>query len=103
MDNRAEQSIQMASKLYDARTSVKTLLGDDYWPRVDKYQKRIRNAMKASGSSEELEIAIHMADKLAKAGFGMDSMLALAAAVEMIEPSMRDASAPGQVDERSDG
>lgn len=80
----------MAAKLYDARKSMKVMLGENYWTRIDEYQARIRNVMKASGR-EEMESAIHMADALAKAGHGMDSMIALAAAVEMIEPSERPA------------
>ncbi len=82
------QVIQMAAKLYDARDSAKVLLAERYFPRVDQFQERIRNAMKASGR-EEMEVAIHMADALAKAGCGMDSIVMLAAAVEMIEPSER--------------
>lgn len=77
-----------AAKLYDARSSAKTIMGDKYWPRIDAYQERIRNMMKVTGR-EELECGIQMADALAKAGLGMDSILALAACVEMIEPSER--------------
>lgn len=82
------QVIQMAAKLYDARDSAKVLLAERYFPRIDAFQERIRNAMRASGA-EEMVVAIRMADALAKAGCGMDSIVMLAAAVEMIEPSER--------------
>ena len=93
--SRNEQVIQMASKLYDARSSAKVLLAERYFPRVDAFQERIRNAMKASGR-EEMEVAIHMADVLAKAGCGLDSIVMLAAAVEMIEPSERPPANDGE-------
>lgn len=80
-----EQQIRIASKLYECRDAARTLLGDNYRPRMDELGtvlNRIAEVRKV-GVLEAAQDAVK-----AVVGDGMTQLQILAAAVELIEPTV---------------
>lgn len=77
-----EQQVRLAAQLYQARDSVRRLLGDKYAVRMAELGASLQRLAAARNSS-----VLKEAISAARAVSGMDSLLILAAAVEHTEPS----------------
>lgn len=77
-----EQQVRLAAQLYQARDSVRRLLGDKYAVRMAELGASLQRLATARNSS-----VLKEAISAARAVSGMDSLLILAAAVEHTEPS----------------
>lgn len=82
----SEQIISMAAKMYEARTTMRRLLGAKYTERMAECQKFITAVMERDGVNET-SAAIRLAKELTDDGHTVLGVQMLAAAVEMIEPS----------------
>lgn len=91
----AEQTIQAAAKLYDARASARTLLGEKYADRIGRSALIIKMVMDKEGVNEIIA-GVRLASRLAKDGRGFESVVMLAAAVEMSEGNVSDKAEGGQ-------
>ena len=81
-DTATEQQVRLAAQLYQARDSVRRLLGDTYAVRMAALGASLQRLATARNSS-----VLKDAISAARAVRGMDSLLILAAAVEHTEPS----------------
>ena len=81
-DTATEQQVRLAAQLYQARDSVRRLLGDKYAVRMAELGASLQRLAAARNSS-----VLKEAISAARAVSGMDSLLILAAAVEHTEPS----------------
>lgn len=81
-DTATEQQARLAAQLYQARDSVRRLLGDKYAVRMAELGASLQRLATARNSS-----VLKEAISAARAVSGMDSLLILAAAVEHTEPS----------------
>lgn len=80
---KAETQIQMASKLYEMRTTlIRMCSKDKFLLIVPYYQDLIRDEMTKTGEANEIATAIRMA----KTEKDSRVMWLLAAAVQMVEP-----------------
>lgn len=77
-----EKQVRLAAQLYQARDSVRRLLGDKYAVRMAELGASLQRLATARNSS-----VLKEAISAARAVSGMDSLLILAAAVEHTEPS----------------
>lgn len=83
-----EALITTAEKLYKCRTAARKLHGEKYPVKITYYQNYIRAYMAKHSTSDELAAAIGLCDECkGMDGAGMFTMMIMAAAVEMIEPS----------------
>ena len=79
-----ESKVEMAAQLYDMRDKAKRLLGDKYKQHMAELGKIL--AMTASRDNRPvLAVASEVCKK--RNLIGMDLMLVMSAAVELIEPS----------------
>ena len=81
-DTATDQQVRLAAQLYQARDSVRRLLGDKYAVRMAELGASLQRLAAARNSS-----VLKEAISAARAVSGMDSLLILAAAVEHTEPS----------------
>lgn len=81
-----EQEVKIAAMLYECRDTAKRVFGAEYHKRMQAYGQTVKSAANAMECSE-----LSAATTLAKASGGMASILYLAAAVELAEPSSRTA------------
>jgi hypothetical protein len=91
--NRAEQNLEMASNLYEARRAAKFLLGSSYAETLRPYREFVARVM----SDEELPV-LRAALKIGRSIPASDPiplMCVLAAAVEMMESVGVDGGAVG--------
>lgn len=86
MTTHTEKTIKLAARLYEARDTARTLLGDGY---KEKMAQGIRNleALAVEHNITVLEAAMRTA-KVFNADYnGMGALLVMAAAVERMEPT----------------
>lgn len=79
-----EHHVAMAAKMYQCRTTAQRLLGDKFRQRMQDYASVVRAVAKRDNCND----IVAGATVIKEAGLqGMDSLLLMAAVVEMIEPS----------------
>jgi len=81
-----EQNVRTAARLYEARDTAKTVLGDKYALRMFRGGQLLTKSARNSGQSV-LTVAAHLAKKCEEDGRPFAAVVILAAAVELIEPS----------------
>ena len=79
-----EQQVSMAVQLYDMRDKARRLLGDKYKPHMAELGKILRMTADRDKKSI-LEIATEVCKK--RELIGMDMLMIMAAAVEIVEPT----------------
>ena len=79
-----EQQVQMAAKLYEMRDRARRLLGEKYKPHMAELGRILTMTSQRDGKPV-LVVATEVAKK--RELIGMDLMMVMAAAVELIEPS----------------
>lgn len=77
-----EKQVKMAARMYEWRDKAKRILGDKYKAKMAEIGKML-TAIAAREGKEPLAMAID----LCKTRPGLDSVLIIAAVVEMTEPS----------------
>ena len=82
-----EHRARMIAKLYECRDAARTLLGEKYPARMAEYGKEIR-AIAINKEISDIKAAMLLASVPDPSGIG--SVLYLAAAVELIEPSKQE-------------
>jgi len=82
-----EQHIKMAAKLYKCRDAAKSLYGDGYKDRLKVYTNVIQGHMKKF-NLDVLPSVIEICNFKSVRDDGTAQMLFLAAAIELIEPSV---------------
>jgi hypothetical protein len=82
--NATQQQVQMAAKLYEMRDKAKRLLGERYRPHMAELGKILKMTADRDKKSV-LAVATEVCKK--RELIGMDLMLIMAAAVELVEPS----------------
>lgn len=82
--NATEQHVAMAAKMYECRATARRLLGDKFHQRMEEYASVVRAVAKRDNCND----IVAGATVIKEAGLqGMDSLLLMAAVVEMYEPS----------------
>jgi hypothetical protein len=85
MTNQAsEKQVKMAAQLYYMRDTARRLLGDKYKPHMAELGKILKMTAERD-KKEPLAVAIEVCKK--RELIGMDVMIVMAAAVELIEPT----------------
>ena len=79
-----EKQVKMAAELYGMRDKARRLLGDKYKSHMAELGK-ILTMTAQRDKKEPLAVAIEVAKK--RELIGMDLMLVMAAAVELVEPT----------------
>lgn len=82
--NASKNQIQMAAQLYDMRDKAKRLLGDKYKAQMDDLG-RILSMTAERDKKSVLAVATEVCKK--RELIGMDLLLVMSAAVELVEPS----------------
>jgi hypothetical protein len=85
-----EGPMRIAAKLYEARDTCRTLLGDKYEARMAEWADVIRARMRLSNTGE-LNAARELCELIWE---GIAQVQILAAAVEMLEPSVATPTHP---------
>lgn len=84
-----EQQVKLAAKLYDCRNSCMKLFGTDWKKQIEFHTKLIHAAMKKHHIDTEIEAAMKLIEDCQHMdGAGVFAMKVLAAAVEIVEPSL---------------
>ncbi len=79
-----EKQVKMAAQLYEIRDTAKRLLGEKYKPKMAELGAALKKIARDSKKSE-LEAATELCKAIGAEG--MDTLMIMAAAVELIEPS----------------
>lgn len=79
-----EKQVQMAAQLYDMRDKAKRLLGDKYKAKMGELGK-ILDATAQRDKKSVLAVATEVCKK--REMIGMDLLLIMSAAVELMEPT----------------
>lgn len=82
-----EQQIRMASRLYECRDSAKFLFGSQFQQKIEWYKAIILKWNK-DRKTETLKTVMAICELEVVRGDGVAMMMFLAAAVEIIEPSI---------------
>lgn len=82
--NATQQQVQMAAKLYELRDRARTLLGERYKPHMTELGKILQATADRDGKSV-IVVAKEVCTK--RDLIGMDMMMVMAAAVELVEPT----------------
>ena len=80
----AERNVNMAAQLYEMRATAKRILGERYMPHMAELGKILQMTAERDGVSP-LSVAKDVCTT--QKVVGMDLMIIMAAAVELIEPS----------------
>lgn len=82
--NATEKQVAMAAQLYEMRDKARWLLGDKYKPQMTELGKILQMTADRDGKS-----VLHVATEVCKKRelIGMDLLLVMAAAVELVEPT----------------
>jgi hypothetical protein len=80
----SEKQVKMAAQLYYMRDTARRLLGDKYKPHMAELGKILKMTAERD-KKEPLAVAIEVCKK--RELIGMDVMIVMAAAVELIEPT----------------
>jgi hypothetical protein len=81
-----EQQIKLAAKLYRCRDSMQGLFGNEYHEKIKWYMEKL-NAYSKNNDLDILKSVIDVCNLPLVKENGMASVLFLAAAVEILEPS----------------
>lgn len=84
-----EQRIKIAARLYHVRDTAKRFFREDYLEKLKPYTHILQAVCKAN-EIDELQALIRCLQLESIAGNGMAQMVMIAAAVEMMEPSIPD-------------
>ena len=79
-----QQQVQMAAQLYEMRDTAKRLLGNKYQDRMAEFGAALQDASTKTGR-EPLSLVIEAGTK--QRLVGMDLVMMMAAAVELVEPT----------------
>lgn len=79
-----ERNVKMAAQLYEMRDAAKRILGERYRPHMEDIGKILQMTAERDGVSP-LSVATDVCAK--RKLVGIDLMIVMAAAVELIEPS----------------
>ena len=79
-----QKQIEMAAKLYELRDRARTLLGDRYKPHMTELGKILQATADRDGKSV-ITVAQEVCTK--RDLIGMDMLMVMAAAVELVEPT----------------
>lgn len=79
-----EKQVKMAARLYEMRDTARRLLGANYKPHMDELG-RILTMTAERDRKDPLAVAIEVCKK--RDLIGMDLIMVMAAAVELVEPS----------------
>lgn len=79
-----QQQVQMAAKLYEMRDTAKHVLGDKYWARMMELGCALKMMSEREGK-DVLAVATEACKTNSLAG--IDVILIMAAAVELMEPT----------------
>jgi hypothetical protein len=82
--NATQKQIAMAAQLYDMRDKARRLLGEKYKPQMAELGKILKMTADRDKKSV-LEVATEVCKK--RELIGMDLLLVMAAAVELVEPT----------------
>lgn len=82
--NATEQHVAMAAKMYECRATARRLLGDKFHQRMDEYASVVRAVAKRDNCNDIVAGATVIKEARLQ---GMDSLLLMAAVVEMTEPA----------------
>lgn len=85
--NPSERDVKMAAKLYKCRDSAKSLYGEEYQKKLTTYKNFIQIHMKKN-KLDVLPSMIEICGLDSVKNEAITQMLFMAAAVEMIEPSV---------------
>lgn len=77
-------TVQMAAKLYDARDSARTLLGDGFDAKMQEFSRAIDDVAKAKEIGHIPAMTLICETALAE-GYPTSALYAMAACVELIE------------------
>jgi hypothetical protein len=80
----SEKQVKMAAQLYYMRDTARRLLGDKYKPHMAELGKILKMTAERD-KKEPLAVAIEVCKK--RELIGMEVMIVMAAAVELIEPT----------------
>jgi hypothetical protein len=80
----SENTVGIAAKLYEARATLRDMLGEKYSQRMEQFAGAIQAEMKRTGQSS-IAVAISLAANEGERP--MVQLHLLSAAVEMVEPS----------------
>jgi hypothetical protein len=80
----SEKQVKMAAQLYYMRDTARRLLGDKYKPHMTELGKILKMTAERD-KKEPLAVAIEVCKK--RELIGMEVMIVMAAAVELIEPT----------------
>lgn len=82
--NATEKHVAIAAQMYECRSTARRLLGDKFHARMAEYSDVVR----AVAQRDKCNEIVAGATVIKEAGLtGMDSLLLMAAVVEMTEPS----------------
>ena len=97
--NATEQHVGIAAQMYECRATARRLLGERFKPKMREFGKIVQAVAKRDNCNEIVAGATVI--KEAKL-FGMDSLMLMAAVVEMVEPSNADVTglAPTQENDK---
>lgn len=82
----SEAHIKLAARLYDARTALKSLWGEEYAAKIEAPMEVLKKLAEAQGVSV-IEAAMKEAKHSADNYLVGQALVMLAAAVEILEPS----------------
>ncbi len=89
--NATEQHVALAAQMYECRAAARRLLGDKYHARMDERARVIRAVAKRDNCNDIVAGATVIKEARLN---GMDSLLLMAAVVEMTEPSNLNSPTP---------
>lgn len=80
------RAVKIAAQMYEARDTLKRLVGDKFRERIEPWQAVIREHAKKTGK-DELHVVMDLMQDMQKQGVTNGQLGLLAAYVEMVEPS----------------
>ena len=82
-----EKEIKIAAKLYQCRDTVKNLFKNDFKEKIEPYKTAIKKYMASTGK-DEIHSVLEICNTEEIKEKGMAVLMFMAAATEMIEPSV---------------
>ena len=81
--NATEQQVAIASKMYECRDAARTILGNRFKPKMDDLAQVVRAVAKRNKCNDIVAGATVIKEARLE---GMESLMLMAAVVEMVEP-----------------
>ena len=82
--NATEQQVAIAAKMYECRDAARTILGRRFKPKMDDLAQVVRAVAKRDNCNDIVAGATVIKEARLE---GMESLMLMAAVVEMVEPS----------------